>query len=293
MDTDNIIKNRKRSRNWLSILALMSLGLFPFAMGGDFDCDFDGDGDCDCDSDGDGDFDCDSDGDGKCDYGHDHDDDSRDRMFEDAAYQAAWMQWDSSHTSPKATRSKGLQKLPDSEVKRIRRKAFIWKHKNIKVGYCTEDLIDKNVETVHILLHNQAFKRINCVPLKILGPYSRKQVGSVKSVEIDGCTSFLVSDLFPYDSNVTIYYRDKKEITVPFSGKSLRKREYSEVCDELESMGFSNVKQKPKRNIVAGLMRTDGAIDKVYINGNASFKEGEVFQYDAEVIVEYHSKLFG
>ena len=40
------------------------------------------------------------------------------------------------------------------------------------------------------------------------------------------------------------------------------------------------------------LMKTDGAIDKVYINGNASFKEGDTFQYDVEVVVEYYSPLF-
>ncbi len=283
MDIDDTIKCWKFSHMFLSSLGIVPLILLSFGRNGDLDCD----------SDGDGDFDCDSDGDGRCDYGHNHDDDLDRKLFEAVEWQEMQLRQELRRERKKSAQSNGLKKLQESEVKKIRRKAFLWKHKNIKVGYCTEDLLDKNMETVYTLLYNQAFKHINCVPDKILGPNSAKKVGSVKKIEIGGCTSFLISDQFPYDTNVTIYYREKKEIKMPFSGKSLRKREYGEVCRKLETMGFSNIKRKPKRSIVTGLTKSDGLIDKVYINGNASFTEGEVFQYDVEVIVEYHSRLLG
>ena len=232
------------------------------------------------------DFDFGFDSDGLASVDNDGDVDER---FEEAARFADYAQWD----APSSKKSKGLRKCSKSEVTRIRRRAFIWSRKKIKVGYCASDLVDESVDTVHTLLYNQAFKHINLVPEKTIGPHSRKKVGSVRAIEIDGCTNFQAKDKFPYDADVTIYYRAKKEFRMPFSAKSVRKRNYIEVCEELKALGFGNVQQEPKNNIVTGWLKTEGAIDKVYINGDSSFKEGCIYPFDAEIIVEYDSRLLG
>lgn len=251
----------KRSRKWLSILGLAALGVFTLG------CD-------DYDGPDNGDYD---------DYGGDDDNDF-DEMLRDALKNE--MPWGD---SPK---SKGPWKHSEREVKKIRRRAYIWKHKNVKVGHNSEDLRDENVKTAYTLLYNQAFKYINCVPEKTLGPKSKNKVGSVKLVEIGDCSRFRASDKFPYDTEVTIYYRTKLEFELPFSANSVRGRNYVEVCSELESLGFTNVIRKPKKYMIAGLRKTDGAIDRVYIEGEKQFSEGTSYSYDTEIIVEYHSYAF-
>lgn len=215
-------------------------------------------------------------------------DETNDAMFEEAARFADYAQWG----APSSKRAHAPHRLRQSEIRRIRRRAFIWKRKKIKVGYNTGDLLNKNVEIVYILLFNQAFKYINLVPEQTIGPRSRKKEGSVRAVEIGECTSFRTKDKFPYDTAVTIYYRTKRQIPIPFSAKSVRKRNFEEICNQLEALGFSHILRKPKRNIVAGWLKTEGAIDKVSINDNCSYKEGEPFPFDVQIIVEYDSRLF-
>ena len=240
--------------------------------------------DCDCDHE-----DCDHDG---CDHKDEHDhDDCIDRMFKNAARSAEDMQWHS-HYEHKSSSPKGLLKRDKSELNRIRRRAFLWKHKKIRVGYDSEDLINKKVEKVNVFLYNQAFKNIRCVPLKIIDQYSVRKVGAVDYVDIDGVTRFNPSVMFPYDAPVTIYYLEKKEIEIPYSAKSLRNKNYSEIYYELVDMGFANVKCKGRRSILTGLRKNDGAIDKVCINGDFAYEEGTCFQYDAEIVIEYHTYLF-
>lgn len=265
--------------------ALLSLGIAAiasfFGSGGDDD-------DCGCD-DSSNDCDC------SC---HDSGaDQSSSADFMEEAHWADYVSWGGPCTHKKQNIkqekcSTVLELRPSSELKRIRRWAFILKQKKIKVGYNSNDLLNKDIDVVYSALYNQAFKHIKKVPLKTIGAHSTKKANSVQFVKIGHCINFLSTHYFCYDEQITIYYRVNKEITIPFSSKSLKKRNYEEVCRELERLGFSNIKKVPKMNVVAGWLKTDGVIDRVYINGHDSFSVGNAFPYDVEIVVKYDSRRF-
>ena len=59
-------------------------------------------------------------------------------------------------------------------------------------------------------------------------------------------------DLIPYDAEIIITYHEKKEIMLPFSERSLRKMNYVEAGDCLQELGFTEIYEKPIRDLVTG-----------------------------------------
>lgn len=205
-------------------------------FGADFDC-----GNDDCSSA------CDIDIDNDCDCDHHSHEDSWEDMSDLIDFASDQAEREERAEARAAKHSRKLQKLPKSDVRRIRLWAFILRRKNIKVGYQTSDLLDKDVNIVYTLLYNQAFKHINMIPEKTIGPNSTEVVGSVTRIEMGNCFIFGKKDKFPYDIDVTIYYRAKKEFQMPFSSKAVRKRYFQEITDQLEALGFNNITLIPKK----------------------------------------------
>lgn len=86
-----------------------------------------------------------------------------------------------------------------------------------------------------------------------------------------------------------ITYHEKKEITIPFSERSLRNMNYVEAGDRLQELGFTEIYEKPIRDLVTGWVKKDGAVEKVTIDSVHPFKKNSVFSYDVEITIEYHT----
>lgn len=63
---------------------------------------------------------------------------------------------------------------------------------------------------------------------------------------------------------------------------------YKAVIEELEKMGFTNIKAEPLYDIVFGFT-DDGELESITIDGKEGFKRGEIYSNAAEVIVNYHT----
>lgn len=66
-------------------------------------------------------------------------------------------------------------------------------------------------------------------------------------------------------------------------------KNYKDVIKKLEEVGFTNIVEKPMYDIVIGWTE-EGEVDNVTINGLDTYKRGNVFKKDAEVVVSYHLK---
>lgn len=282
-----------RSRLWLLVFGIMSMGLLSFGMCDDndsgFDCD-DSDCDTDCDTDNDGDCDCDH---------HDHE---HDKWWDMAQEQIIY---DQHMQSVEAKRSKQAKSSPvkssapvrnvsnelKNELRMKRITSFIFKHKQIQVGFSSGKLQEQNVNQAYQLLKNQAFTKIQLVPVMDIGPQSHITAGKVKEISIGGRNLFGPTELFAYDSPIVIYYHDKKEVTVPFAAKILKKMDYQIVYDQLKELGFSNVHKCPKRDIIFGLLSKDGEIEEVSIAGNSHFKANTTYKFDVEIKIHYHTPV--
>lgn len=95
--------------------------------------------------------------------------------------------------------------------------------------------------------------------------------------------------------DVETIYIDRKnelsadEVKLVSSSSEYKYKNYRDIVEELEDIGFTNIKTEVVYDILFGIFTLDGESDKITINGVSSFKRGEVFPKDAEVIVTYHT----
>lgn len=106
---------------------------------------------------------------------------------------------------------------------------------------------------------------------------------------ISGSSFFNSGDQIPYDAEIIITYHDKKEITIPFSERSLRKMNYVLAGDKLQELGFTEIYEKPIRDLTTGWVKKDGSVEKITISEVYPFKKNSVFPYDVEITIEYHT----
>ena len=185
--------------------------------------------------------------------------------------------------------SKKEKRIPESELKKQRRKAFLFKRKKIQIGFGYTDLLRRNVKDVEIRLHNQAFNNIKTIPIKDIYKDTIYTEGEVEQVVIAGSSYFNEGDMIPYDVEIVVTYHAKKEITIPFAEKSLRKMNYVEAGDKLQELGFTEIYEHPICDLVTGWVKKDGSVDKVTIGDVYPFKKNSVFTYDTKIIIEYHT----
>ena len=176
-----------------------------------------------------------------------------------------------------------------NELRKKRAKAFLFKGKKIAVPCNYEDLIDRNASYVSNIFFESAFSNIKAVPVKDIYEGSTYQAGQVEHIVIGGSSYFIKGDLHPYDAEIVITYHEKKEITIPFSERSLRKKNYIDVGDCFQELGFTEIYEKPIHDLVTGWVKKDGAVEKVTIGGSIPFKKNSVFPYDVKIVIEYHA----
>lgn len=193
------------------------------------------------------------------------------------------------HADHSSSSTKAEKKIPDSELRKKRVKAFFFKRKKIEIGYDCTDLLRKHYNVVVTALHNKGFNNIKAIPVKDIYKGSCYQVGEVEQVVINGTSYFNDQDQVPYDSEIIITYHEKKEIVIPFAERSLRNMNYIAAGDRLQELGFTEIYEKPIRDLVTGWVKKDGAVEKVTIGSVYPFKKNSVFPYDVEITIEYHT----
>lgn len=80
----------------------------------------------------------------------------------------------------------------------------------------------------------------------------------------------------------------KDEIKLTISAKECKGMSYEEVEEIFADMGFSNIKSKPKEDLILGWLNKEGETDSVTIN-NKKFQKGDIVPQDARVVIIYHS----
>lgn len=79
------------------------------------------------------------------------------------------------------------------------------------------------------------------------------------------------------------------EIKVPFSADDLEGDNYEQVVTDLENAGFSEITVKEQEDLITGFITKEGSVEKVSINGDSDFEEGDVFPEEAKVVIIYHT----
>lgn len=181
------------------------------------------------------------------------------------------------------------KKIPDGILRKKRMKAFLFKRKKIEIGFDYDELLRKHIDEVRLAIHNNAFSNIKIVSVKDIYIDSPYQDGEVAQVIVNGSAFFESHDTFPYDAEIIITYHEKKEITIPFSAKSLRRQSHSEVVDRLQELGFTEIHEQPIKDLTTGWIIKDGSVENVAVEDNSAFRKGTTYKFDAKILIEYHT----
>lgn len=165
----------------------------------------------------------------------------------------------------------------------------------IRITYRTKELDyeGEKYKEVQNKLESIGFVDVTCVPLNDLNSSDDKKAGKVKSVLIGDVEYSKASTLNLFQPVFIKYHSEKKasdtQIKITKSSKKLKGEDYQDVVAELEKMGFSNIETVPLGDLKKGIIHKDGHVKEVSIGGETKFKDGEIFDMDAVVIVSYHS----
>ena len=81
----------------------------------------------------------------------------------------------------------------------------------------------------------------------------------------------------------------KNELAIPMSSNDYDGDNYKQVVKLLENAGFQNVETSEVTDLITGWITKGGEVDRVSINGDYDFDEGDIFPKDATVVVTYHT----
>lgn len=168
-------------------------------------------------------------------------------------------------------------------------KAFFFTHKKIRIARGCMDLLGEDIESVKNFLYNQAFNNIKAIPISDIYVGSTCPIGKVEQIVVAGSSYFEEGDQFPYDVEIIVTYHIKRIITIPFSEKELRKTNYIAAGDKLQKLGFTEIYERPIRDLVTGWITKDGSVEKVTIGDVYPFKKNSSFYYDTRIVIEYHT----
>ena len=175
------------------------------------------------------------------------------------------------------------------KIRNKRLKAFLFNKKKIKLDNSVNDLVGNKIENVVEILKETGFNNYKTVPIKDIYIDNNFFVGEVQEVIINGQSYFKENDMIPYDAEIIITYHLKKEIVIPYSSHQVIKKNYNDVIQDLYSLGFTEVSADKICDLITGWIVKDGSVQQISINEKTSFKKDSIFDYDAKIVVKYHT----
>lgn len=82
---------------------------------------------------------------------------------------------------------------------------------------------------------------------------------------------------------------NENQVKISANANDYKGELYEQVIKELESIGFKNFECIALKDLDNEWFTKEGAIEKISINGDFKFEDGDIFSKDAKVIILYHS----
>ena len=123
---------------------------------------------------------------------------------------------------------------------------------------------------------------------------SDSSIETTKSIDVD-CNMEVGYKISCHSDEIKVeeLYVDKEkeltdtEIEIKFDKTEFTYENYEDVIKKLQEAGFTNIVKKPIYDIVWGFTE-EGEVDNVTIGGSDTYKRGDIFENNVEVVVSYH-----
>lgn len=90
------------------------------------------------------------------------------------------------------------------------------------------------------------------------------------------------------DSAASVIEPQKVKIKVDLNASELVDQNYRNVYARLVDKGFTNVTLIPSKDLVTGVIKKNGSVESVSINGDTAFTSSTYAYADADVVIKYH-----
>lgn len=80
-----------------------------------------------------------------------------------------------------------------------------------------------------------------------------------------------------------------KKIYAGLSSKEAKGKNYSEVVNQFELQGFTDIETEEIEDLVTGWLTKDGTVENVTINGLSDFEKESIFEPNAKIVIYYHT----
>ena len=80
-----------------------------------------------------------------------------------------------------------------------------------------------------------------------------------------------------------------EKIQVTVSSKDLKGNNYTDVVKTLQDAGFADIELIEDADLIMGLLKHEGEVGEVSINGTLSFEKNDYFPKDAKIKITYHT----
>lgn len=178
-------------------------------------------------------------------------------------------------------------KIKKKFIKRI----FGKKGRELYLEWNTKDLICEHLYPVISMLKNNGFTNIVSCPIYDVDNNSTYYELEVEQIVIGETGYFEKGNIFLDNTQIIISYHDKRDISIPRSLCKFKGRNYIEVGDALQEMGFSNIYEKKIPDLVLGLIKKEGSVEQVLIGEYSEpIRPNTEYTYDEEIIITYHVK---
>ena len=186
-------------------------------------------------------------------------------------------------------RIRQAKKDKERKQRNKRIKAFFFNKKNLALEFATSDLVGDNVDSVVEEIKEAGFNNYKTVPIKDIYVGSTKYVGEVEQVVINGQSWLAEGTMVPYDAEIVITFRVKKEFEFPYSARQMIKRDFDQLASELVDIGFTEVYTLPLKDLTTGWIKKERAVQQVLIEGIDTIKKGMPVEHDKKITIQYHS----
>ncbi|MBQ9142235.1 MAG: zinc ribbon domain-containing protein [Lachnospiraceae bacterium] len=144
------------------------------------------------------------------------------------------------------------------------------------------------VEEVNTALadENYTLARAKAALLTFSGPNTTSADKAVAKWDVTRAQLMETIDRAEYGAD---YILEAKELSVSLSQDDFKDKDYLEVKQQLENCGFTNIKTEAINDLITGIWTSEGAVEKVTVNGEVGFTGSSTYLADAEIVIFYHA----
>lgn len=157
--------------------------------------------------------------------------------------------------------------------------------------------LGKNADEVQEAILKLGYTNVKTAKITQKGLTAKE--GQVLNIRINGNDGFNLCEWYSIDSDIVIeYYEPETEeevaaahpgqLRMPNSSKYYLGRVYTEVIEELQNAGFTNIVTEEQKKAKRGLFNKNGEIAIISANGQTQFGKGEWFDEKAIIRITYH-----